>query len=39
MSKKGDIEYSLEQNGEKKSEQFAYDSNRDRRARDRLVAG
>ena len=40
MSKTGDInESSLEQNGETKSEQFVYDSNRDRRGHDRLVAG
>ena len=38
MSKKGDNEYSLEQNGETKSEQFVYDSNRDRRGHVRLVA-
>jgi hypothetical protein len=37
--KKGDTEYSLEQNGEMKSEQFVYDSNRHRRVRDHLVAG
>ena len=28
MSKMGDNEYSLEQNGEVKSEKFVYDSNR-----------
>jgi hypothetical protein len=39
MSKTGDNEYSLEHNGEMKSEQFEYDSNRDRRGHDRLVAG
>jgi hypothetical protein len=39
MSKRGDNEYSLEQNGEMKSEQFVYDSNRDRRGHDRLLAG
>ena len=39
MSKKGDNEHSLEQNREMKSEQFVYDSNRNRRGHDRLVAG
>ena len=39
MSKRGDNEYSLEQNGEVKSEQFVYDSNRNHRGHDRLVAG
>ena len=39
MTKTEDNEYSLEQNGETKSEQFAYDSNTDRRYYDRLVAG
>ena len=38
MSTKGDNECNLEQNGETKSKQFVYDSNRDRRGRDRLVA-
>ena len=39
MSKRGDNEYSLEQNGEMKSEQFVYDSNRDRCGHDHLLAG
>ena len=39
MSITGDNEYSLEQNGEMKSEQFVYDSNRNHRGHDRLVAG
>ena len=36
MSITGDNEYSLEQNGETKSEQFASDSNTDRRDHYRL---
>ena len=39
MSKTEDNEYSLEQNGEMKSEQFVYDSNRDFRCHDRLLVG
>jgi hypothetical protein len=38
ISKKGDNECSLEQSGVTKSKQFVYDSNRERRGHDRLVA-
>ena len=39
MSKTGDNKQSLEQKGEKKSEQFVCDSHRDRRGHARLVVG